>query len=244
MKPNKDAFGHEVLDFFNGDKVIECVEREDGLIDPYDKNPAAYFSEFKDWSLNEKKALKFAKGKVLDIGTGAGRIALYFQKKGVDVIAIDNSPLAIKVCKMRGVKNAVPLAIENVDRLKPARFDTVVMLGNNFGLMGGLKKAKMLLKKLSKVAQPNAILIAESLDPHKTNDEEHVSYHNFNLRRGRMAGQLKIRIRHKKFIGDWFDYLLVSKREMIEILKGTGWKIQKFIDSKGASFVAIIEKTK
>jgi len=57
-----------------------------------------------------------------------------------------------------------------------------------------------------------------------------------------MAGQLKIRIRFEKYVGDWFDYLLVSRQEMKQILKGTGWKIKKFIKSGKPSYIAIIEK--
>ena len=70
----------------------------DSLID-LTEGPAAYFAEFKDWPKIQKQAIKFAKGKVLDIGAGAGRVSLYLQKQGFDVTAIDNSPLAIKVCK-------------------------------------------------------------------------------------------------------------------------------------------------
>ena len=62
------------------------------------------------------------------------------------------------------------------------------------------------------------------------------------FKRGRMAGQLKLRIRFEKCIGDWFDYLLVSKKEMQEILKDTGWKIKKFIRSGKSFYIAIIEK--
>ncbi len=57
-----------------------------------------------------------------------------------------------------------------------------------------------------------------------------------------MPGQLRIRVRFRKFIGDWFDYLLVSKKEMQEILKGTGWKVKKFIDSEKSIYIGIIEK--
>ena len=57
-----------------------------------------------------------------------------------------------------------------------------------------------------------------------------------------MAGQLRLRIRFRKCIGRWFDYLIVSKKEMEEILKGTGWKIRDFIDSCDSAYVAAIEK--
>ena len=202
----------------------------------------AYFADFKDWPKIEKQAIKLAKGKILDIGAGAGRVSLYLQKRDFDVLAIDNSPLAIKVCKKRGVKNAEVLPIEKISRLKPDTFDTVIMFGNNFGLFGSCKKAKTLLKKLHKITTPSALILAESNDVYKTDDPVHLSYHKFNEKRGRMPGQLRIRIRFRNFIGDWFDYLLVSKHQMKDILKGTGWKVRKFIDSDKSIYIAVIEK--
>jgi methylase of polypeptide subunit release factors len=39
----------------------------------------------------------------VDIGCGAGRLALYLQARGHEVVAIDISPLAVKTCMKRGV---------------------------------------------------------------------------------------------------------------------------------------------
>ena len=57
-----------------------------------------------------------------------------------------------------------------------------------------------------------------------------------------MPGQVRIRIRYATVIGPWFDYLLVSKREVKQIINGTGGRIKKFIDSKGPSYASILEK--
>ena len=54
---------------------------------------------------------------------------------------------------------------------------------------------------------------------------------------------MKVRIRFRKCVGKWFDYLIVSKKEMKEILKGTGWKAREFIDSDDSAYIAAIEKT-
>ncbi len=241
MELKKDAYGQEVWAFFQKKESYEIVERDDGFVDLSGGAPA-YFVEFKDWPKTQKQAIKFAKGKVLDVGAGAGRVSLYLQKRGFDVITIDNSPLAIKVCKKRGVKHARVLPIEKIGIFKPNMFDTVIMFGNNFGLFGNFKKAKILLKKLHKITSPSALIVAESNDPYKTDDPAHISYHKFNKKRGRMPGQLRIRIRFRMYIGDWFDYLLVSKDEMKEILKHTGWRVKNFIDSDRTSYIAIIEK--
>jgi 2-polyprenyl-3-methyl-5-hydroxy-6-metoxy-1,4-benzoquinol methylase len=73
--------------------------------------------------------MRFVKGRVLDIGCGAGRVALYLQKKGFDVSGIDVSPLAVKVCKLRGLKKARVLSISNIGA-KLGKFDTLLMFGN------------------------------------------------------------------------------------------------------------------
>jgi 2-polyprenyl-3-methyl-5-hydroxy-6-metoxy-1,4-benzoquinol methylase len=53
----------------------------------------------------EQKALKLSKGKVLDIGAGAGSHSLYLQnERNLDVTALDISPKSIEVCKLRGIK--------------------------------------------------------------------------------------------------------------------------------------------
>ena len=112
MEGCKDAYGQEVWFAFNGKDSYEIVEREDGFVG-LSGGAKNYFAEFKDWPKWQKQAIKFSKGKVLDIGCGAGRVGLHLQKKGFDVTSIDNSPLAIRVCKERGLKNAEVMPIEN-----------------------------------------------------------------------------------------------------------------------------------
>jgi len=241
MDPKRDAYGQEVWAFFQGKKSFEVVERDDGFVD-FSGGAPAYFAEFKDWPKIQKQAIKYAKGKLLDVGTGAGRVSLYLQKRGFDIVAIDNSPLAIQVCKKRGVKHAKVLPIEKIGTFKPNTFDTILMFGNNFGLFGSFNKAKTLLKKFHKITSPSALIITENVDPYKTEDPVHLQYHKLNKKRGRMPGQLRIRIRFRNYVGDWFDYLLVSKQEMKEILKNTGWKVKKFIDAGDYMYSAIIEK--
>jgi hypothetical protein len=57
-----------------------------------------------------------------------------------------------------------------------------------------------------------------------------------------MSGQVRLRIRFRKYATKRFYYLMVSKEEMKETLKGTGWYVKQFLDSKGANYIATIEK--
>lgn len=241
MKLDKDAYGQELWAHFKGKEGYEIVEREDGYFS-VSSGPKTYFSQFKNWTENEKKAMRFVKGRVLDVGCGAGRHSIYLQNKGFDVTGIDNSPLAIKVCKLKGLKKAKIMSIKDVGKFKPNSFDTIIMMCNNFGLFGSFKGTKLLLKKFYRITSPHAVIIADTLDPYKTDNPAHLEYHKFNRKRGRMAGQVKLRIRFEKYVSDWFNYLMVSKKEMKKLLKGTDWKIKKFIDFKKARYIALIEK--
>jgi len=115
-------------------------------------------------------------------------------------------------------------------------------MGNNFGLFGSFEKARRLLKKLYRITSENALIIADTRDIYKTDNPAHLEYHRINKEKGRMGGQVRIRIRFRKHVGRWFDYLMVSKEEMKEILDGTGWKIKEFIGSGNSDYLAIIEK--
>jgi SAM-dependent methyltransferase len=238
LKTYQDAYGHEIYDHYKGINNFEIVERDDGYIE-VGYSPRLYFSEYGDWHIIEKKAIRYVKGRVLDIGCGAGRHILYLQQKGHQVTGIDSSPLAVKVCRKRGVKD---VRLMPITRINPSLgvFGTIMMFGNNFGLFGNPQRAKWLLKIFKKITSPNGRIIAQSTDPYKTKLKEHLEYHRFNVWRGRLAGQLRIRIRYKKYITPWFDYLLVSKSQMKNILKGSGWQVEKFIDSNGPYYVAII----
>jgi SAM-dependent methyltransferase len=240
MRNLQDAHGNAMFDYLNGKSAFEIVERDDGFI-TITNAPAVYFSKYQDWPSHEKRGMRFARGKVLDIGCGAGRHAIYLQERGLDVLGIDTSPLAIKVCKLRGLKKAKCLSIDQISQ-KLGRFDTLLMLGNNFGLFENLNKARRLLKRFHKITSREARIIVESSDPHQTDEPDHLWYHRYNRKRGRMSGQIKLRVRYKKHVTPWFDYLLVSKDEMREILKGTGWQVKRFFDSKSPWYLAIIEK--
>lgn len=241
MKKFIDAYGQELWSFYQGKQTNEIIERDDGYIN-FSQAASTYFSNYHDWKIDQKKAMRFVRGRVLDIGCGAGRHSLYLQKKGFKVTGVDNSPLTIKICKLRGLKKALVRSIDEVEKFKVNSFETIIMMGNNFGLMGSFKKAKILLKKFYKITSKKGLIIAEANNPYKTADPLHLAYHKLNKRRGRPVGQLRIRVRFEKFIGPWFDYLFVSKEEMKEIIKDTDWKIKKFIDSGNSSYIVVIEK--
>ncbi len=247
MKDIEDAHGHVILAYYNRERSFDVVEREDGYIN-IDEGATQYFSDYKDWKRHEKEAIGYAKGRCIDLGCGAGRVMLYLQERGLYVLGIDTSPLGVKVCKLRGAKHVRVMDISDLTALKGYRFDTVLMFGNNFGLLSSIWKAKKLLAKLHRITSDSAVIIAETREPYMTDNPVHFRYHAWNRKRGRMPGQLRIRIRFMQYSTPWYDYLIVSKAEMKELLKGTGWQVKRFIDADGfrqnGEYMAIIQKVK
>jgi 2-polyprenyl-3-methyl-5-hydroxy-6-metoxy-1,4-benzoquinol methylase len=239
LKKHEDAFGQGMYAYLKTGEAEEIVEREDGYID-VSMGPKNYLARYKDWPPHLKKAMKYAKGKVVDIGCGAGRHSLYLQDKGLDVLGIDNSPMALKVCKERGLKKTKPMTVTQMSK-RMGTFDTILMLGNNWGLVGNPKRARWLLRRFYHMTSPEARIIAESMNVYDTDNPDHLWYHEYNRKRGREAGQIRLRARYKKYCTPWFDYLIVSKEEMEMILKGTGWQVKKYLDH-GPAYIAIIEK--
>ena len=226
LNDSQDAYGHQLYDCFKGREVVEMVERDDGFIDTSASLPGYYLAEYKTWRPHEKEAMRYARGKILDIGCGGGRISLYFQKRGFDVLGIDVSPLAIRVCKLRGLQKARVMSITDVSS-RLGMFGTILMIGNNFGLFGSPNRAKRLLRQFYDSTSPEALIIAESNDQYQSNEPFHLSYRRRNNRKGKVPGELTIRVRYKKYTTPWFGYLIVSKREMKRILEGTGWRVKR-----------------
>ena len=242
LTDSQDAYGHLLSDYHNGRENVEIVEREDGFIDTSRLGPLNYFAEYADWAEHQKLAMVDATGRVLDIGCGAGRHCLYLQEQGHDVLGTDISPLAIQTCKSRGLKNALISPITQLSS-KMGTFDTILMMGHNFGLVGNYKRAKWLLKRFAAMTTDTAKIIAETMDPYQTTEPVHLAYHQFNRDRGRMSGQLRLRIRYRQYTTPWFDYLFVSKAEIEDILDDTKWQVERYIDAANTpTYVAILSK--
>jgi len=240
LSEQEDAYGRAILDFYEGKGGFEIFELDDGFIDVAMRGglPAFYFSPFDRWFDHEKQALQLVRGRVLDIGCGAGRHCLYTQERGHDVIGIDNSPLAIEVAKRRGVRDARVMSIAEIG---PALgvFDTLLLLGSNFALLQSRSTARTLLQQFHAVTAPDAQILAGVMDPHHG---ELASYCANNVVRNpdRMPGQLRMRIRYKGHATPWFDSLNVSKPELESVVDGTGWVIERFIGDH--VFIAVMKK--
>ena len=146
-----------------------------------------------------------------------------------------------RILDIRGVREVVLMQAARISS-KLGIFDTILMMGNNFGLVANKRRAKWLLRRFHSMTTTEAKIIATTLNPLATTDPCHLDYHERNRQKGRMPGQVRIRARYRNYIGNWFDYLFVTLDEMNSITDETGWYVSKVIESEGPVYAAIIAK--
>jgi SAM-dependent methyltransferase len=230
LRPDQDAYGQLLLAHLEGRRADEIMERDDGLI--YCGKPSDYFAPYRRWPSLDKKVMRFVRGRVLDVGCGAGRIALHLQERGHEVVAIDNSPIAVEVARRRGVEDARVLPLAEVDA-SLGDFDTILLLRNNFGLVGTAARAPGLLRRFHALTSPRGRIVTDSVDPERHEDPA------FRSRRGAH----RFRVRFRNYATPWFRYLMLTPRELERLVAGTGWLVRRVIEDDSPRFVAVLEKT-
>ncbi|MEW6155635.1 MAG: methyltransferase [Actinomycetota bacterium] len=201
--------------------AFEVIERSDGYVRATDA--ARYFAPHDQWGPTARFACDQAVGRTLDIGAGAGRLALALQGRDREVVALDVSPGAVAVSRRRGVVNTFNGTVFDLARTSPEPFDSFVMLGNNLGLLGGADQAPEFLAALAAMARPGARIVGETLDPYGTTDPDHLRYHEANRRLGRLPGQLRLRVRDGQVVTPWWDYLFCTPEELGAVVAPTRW---------------------
>jgi len=121
----------------------------------------------------EKKALKMCKGKVLDIGCGAGSHGLYIQNNmKMSVIGIDDSKRAVEVSKERGLKKVV---LKSIWDYKAEGFDTILLLMNGMGIAKSIDNLSPFLLHLKKKLNHGGQILVDSSDLIYLFDEEDIA---------------------------------------------------------------------
>jgi len=235
----KDTFGKALMAYHSGDPANYIIERDDGLTESLDAKE--YFIEYREWPRYEREAALEARGLVLDVGCGAGRVAVWLQSRGLEVVAIDVSPLALEVAGLRGVRDRRLMDVRSLN-LPRGHFDTVIMFGNNLGIGGDIQQTRRVLRSLHSVTGEDGIVIASTRDPLNTDNPAHLAYHERNRKRGRPPGLVRIRIGFQGEFDDWFELLMLGEDELTEVLELTGWALKGTYRSEGANYIAILTK--
>jgi SAM-dependent methyltransferase len=241
LSTSEDGYVQAMLDYVRSGDGWEIVEREDGFAS-VGAGPKLYFSGFRHWPAAERQAMRFARGRVLDVGCGAGRAIIHLRDRGLEVIGIDSSPGAVEVCRLRGLSSVHLVSLDQLDDgFGP--FDTILLLGGGFGLLGTPEKARATLGQLARITTGQGRILAANRDDAAGGDRDREVAARRNLQSGRLSGQSRIRIRYRHHATPYFDYFRCTPSEMASIVDGTGWTLRRVLDAHaGQPYVGIIEK--
>lgn len=221
-----DIFGMIMRDFLKNGKAEHKIIRDDGDIGEADGS--YYFADISEWPHSERLAIREVEGPVLDIGCGAGRVGLHLQRKRIEYTGIDISPLAVETCRLQGLENVYVMSADSL-KLDRSDFKSVVMFGNNFGILGEENKVIDMLKDFYKLTTQDAKIFAGTRDVRETDNPDHLSYHKRNRERGWPIGKVTLKLEYQGHETDWINLLMVMPEEMDALARKAGWYLEKTI---------------
>jgi len=236
LPKHKDPIGRAVLDFFTGKPTEDILVKTDIAEDEY-LNPSYFFRSFNDMPVQEKEALKRCKGKILDVGAGAGAHSVWLQEEGFDVDSIDISPLSCKTMQKRGLRNVIQT---DVLSLNGRKYDTILLLMNGVGVAQTLEGLENLLIHLKSLLNPGGRILADSSDLiYLFSDASGSAMININSEK--YYGELEYRLSYKNVKGDPFLWVYVDPDSFKDYASKCGFRITEEI--KGSHFDYLIELT-
>lgn len=237
----KDLFGQAILDFQTNNSPEDLIT-ETNISEADEMSVDYLFRDYNDMPKLEKKALQLAKGKILDVGCGAGSHSLYLLEKGFEVTAIDISPNAIKACQLRGVKNARVqnlLDVENdpseSEQVKQ-KFDTILLLMNGTGIFGTLAETSKYLQKLKSLLNPNGQILIDSSDIIYMFDEDEDG--SFLVPANGYYGELTFTVSYKGQTEDTFPWLYLDYNTLQNAAHANGLECELVIEGKHYDYLA------
>ena len=158
----KDLFGKAILDFQTNNSPEDLIT-ETTISDEDEMSVAYLFRDFSGMPKLEQQALLLSKGKVLDVGCGAGSHSLYLQnEKKLEVTAIDISNNAVEACQLRGISDVSRTDI--LEYKSDEKFDTILLLMNGTGIFGKIENVSKYLQKLKSLLSENGQILIDSSD--------------------------------------------------------------------------------
>ena len=205
LSKDKDPMGAAILDYQESGRagrlrVLSSMFEEDEM-------PVKHlFRNLEEMPMLEQKALSLAKGKVLDVGAGAGCHALALQAQSIAVKAIDISPLSCEAMELRGVMNAE--CINLFDEHLETGFDTILLLMNGTGIAGKIENLPALFNRLKALLNKGGQILIDSSDIKYIYENEDGSF-DINLNAA-YYGEVDYQMVYKDVKGDSFDWLYVD----------------------------------
>ena len=207
-----DVFGEALKDQFTKPPA-ETLWVHNSYDEPEEMPVDVYFRGEDEMPELELTALAMCKGKVLDVGAGVGSHALILQKRGFNVTGMDISAPAVTIMKQRGLKQAIE---GNILTYKEDTYDTLLFMMNGIGLTGSIAGLKAFLQHVKGLINPDGQLVFDSSDLSYLYQEIPFPLNGY-------YGEVSFRYEYKSIKGNWFKWVYVDQKTLIDIAQQSGW---------------------
>ncbi|WP_417350669.1 class I SAM-dependent methyltransferase [Flavobacterium alkalisoli] len=230
----KDLFGKAILDYQTNNNPEDIIT-ETSISEEDEMSVVYLFRDYKQMPKIETKALSLTKGRVLDVGCGAGSHALYLQNvKKLDVTAIDISANAVAACKLRGLNDVRAI---DVLELNNEKFDTIILLMNGTGIFGKLKNCTLYLEKLKSLLNPGGQILIDSSDIIYMFDEDEDGG-KWIPTDTEYYGELTFTITYKGEQEDTFDWLYIDYNTLQNAAHANGLNCELVTEGEHFDYLA------
>ncbi|WP_243651005.1 class I SAM-dependent methyltransferase [Hymenobacter gummosus] len=204
--------------------------------------PAKYFFRTL-WEMPEleRVALDECRGRVLDLGAGAGAHALELQNRGFQVKAIDASPGAVQMMQQRGVREvACHDVFELSTRLSEERYDTLLLMMNGLGLVGTLEGLEKFLDLAKPLLAPGGQILATSSDiSYLYEDEDGALVFDLN---GPYYGEVQYQMSYREQTGPEFHWLFADPTIVQDYAEAAGYEVEFVAEDEQQQFLVRLTK--
>jgi len=214
--------------FQRGDsEATLTVHHELGGPDPL---PVSHFfrgeSEMPDLEI---RALDLCRGRVLDLGAGVGGHALELQRRGLEVVAADVLPAAVRIMEARGVLRPIRLNWETAE-LQP-EWDTIILLMNGPGIAGTLEGLGRFLETVAQgLATGGQVLLDSTVLPEMEQAAERDEWGVPVDKDGRYPGELHYQLEFEGIRGEPFPHLFVDPGTLAHVARQAGLVTVEVLD--------------
>ncbi len=233
MNSNMDPMGRAIADYHSNQtadrlRVFSPMFEEDEI--PLQ----TLFREFKDMPEIERKALGLTRGKTLDVGAGAGCHSLVLQERGIDVTAIDISPLSVMTMKDRGVKKVLEQDFFTLH----GQYDTILMLMNGIGIVGTLERMPQFFRHIGKLLAPGGQVLCDSSDIcYVFEDEDGMIELPQDMA---YYGEHSFQMKYRNIVGEPFDWLYIDADTLKEKAARNGFTAEVVAEGEHYDYLARI----
>jgi len=208
-----------LLDYFSGDRSARLIiHRDDGYRDDHCMH--VYFQNVEQFSPTDKAAVDLSRGRILDIGAGAGRHSLALQALGYQVCAVDICTEAVHIMRKRGVRD---VRCVDVFDMKHVSFDTLLIMMHGVGILKNLSGLDRFLRHARALVASEGQILMDSVDMRQTRNPVHLAYQEFNRRCGRYFGETRLVFEYQGIKGSSFEWLQVDPETLREYARNSGW---------------------